>query len=110
LVEEPLWVGKPTFRTEEFKKQVSEKLKGRIFTEEHRKKLSLSQIGNKKGGKNRCFTDVELKDIMQKYFIENISCREIANIYGSNYAQMENVIYRWKKKYGFSKKIKKQSL
>jgi group I intron endonuclease len=34
-------------KSEEFKKQVSDKLKGRVFSEEHCRKISLAQIGEK---------------------------------------------------------------
>jgi group I intron endonuclease len=36
-----------TIKTEEFKNKVSEKLKGRVFTEEHSRKKSLAQTGSK---------------------------------------------------------------
>lgn len=46
--------GHPSYLTKESKIKISKTMKGRFFSKEHRKKLSLASIGNKKaiGNKN----------------------------------------------------------
>ena len=74
--------------SEDYKKHISEKLKGRIFTEEHKRKLSESRIGKYMGAENGFYgkhwseKDKE-KQMLQKKNRTSVQCVETGEKYRS---------------------------